>query len=569
MPYAPPRPHEMFSDASSSAEVASSFESYKSAVADSHDRTQRANLRFVPGVGAVSAANETAAQDLTAVLAGLEKSASADVLSSLSSQLETLKAVLPDLSKDWSSASPLSTGLVAYDLQAPAKLLLPRRTPLRNRTPRTTQGVGTTARYKRITGLTNLGVGGVADQTTFFNSEAVSTTFGGVTGLRRPPKISYAADEKAVLFAEQGLSDSVTAKATYQSQGFQDLRSLSHTALLWATMVGEEKNLLLGRSSASGFAGAIAAPTAVAATAVAAGAGQTGNSANIANLYIYVTAKGGGGESVASTVLNSTALAAVTGRVLNVTWTDSPGALGYNVYAGTTAGIASAWYYGTTGTNAFTMQFTGAGTGGALNSGTAPSPALVAGTDTTANAVGYDGFLTVLSDPTQSGYVGRQNATFSTTNPGGEFQTAFSAMFAKNMADPNVIYLYAGGRVALSDLLKTSSSSNYRLTIDSGEAGTGTHLGSLVTGLVNEVTGTMVDLEVHPYMPLGTAIIHSESLPMPDTNITSTTEVRNVVDYMAIEWPQIQLTFDVSTYLLGSLIFYAPGWSGAILGIAN
>lgn len=564
MPYAPPRPSEMFPDLRPS-EVVDAFESFKSAMSDSHKRTDELNLRFVDGEGARPAGASSNAAAVAEAIASLEKSASADVLASLAGQLDTLKAVLPDLQKDWSSAAPLSTGLVAYDLQAPAKLLTPRRTPLRNRTPRNTQGVGTTARYKRITGITNLGVGGIADQTTFFNSETTTTTFGGVTGLRRPPKIAYAADEKTVLFAEQGLSDSVTAKAQFQSMGFTDLRQLSHTALLWATMVGEEKNLLLGRSSASGFKGAVAAPTAVSATAANPGVGQTGNTANIANLFIYVTTKSGGGESVASTVLNSTALAAVTGKVLNVTWTDAPGATGYNVYAGTTTGIANAWFYGSTGTNAFTMQFVGAGTGGANTTGAQPPAA-----DTSAQAGGYDGFLTVLTDPTQAGYVGRLNANLSTTNPGGEFQTAFTSMFTNgNLADPNVIYIYPQGRVALSDLLKTSPSSNYRLNIDQGSTASGTHLGSLVTGLVNEVTGTMVDIEVHPYMPQGCAIIHSENLPMPDTNVTSTTEVRNVVDYMAIEWPQIQLTWDVSTYLLGALIFYAPAWSGSIVGIAN
>lgn len=562
--YAPPSPAEMFPGLSG-VELADRMELFKAALASSYADTEARNLRYIPGstAGAVPLGGD-GAQTTLAKIESMTKGASPEVLASVGSHLEALKGMLPDIAKDVTSTSPLSTGLVAYDLQAPAKLLLPRRTPLRNRTPRSTAGVGTTGRYKRITGLTNLGVGGVSDQSIAFNSESVSSTFGGVTGLRRPPKISYAADEKAILYMEMGLSDSVTAKAQYQSMGYQDLRQLSHTGILWASLVGEEKMLLKGRGTASGFTGALAAPTAVAATAATAGAGQTGNSANIAHLFIYVTAKGGFGESVPSVVLDSTALAATTGKVLNVSWTDAPGALGYNVYAGTTTGIANAYYYGTTQNNTFTINFTGAGTGGALNAGTQ-----TAGTDTSGDANAYDGFLTVLSNPSVSGYVGRQNAFFSTTNPGGEFQTAFSTMFAANLADPNIVWIYAGGRVALSDLLKTSSSANYRLTISSGETAQGTHLGSLVTGLLNEVTGTMVDLEVHPYMPPGCAIIHSETLPIPDSQVTNTVEVRNVVDYMAIDWPQIQLTWDVSTYWLGAPLFYAPAWSGVILGISN
>lgn len=44
-----------------------------------------------------------------------------------------------------------STGLVAYDLEAPAKNLYPVLTPLRNRIPRVTKssGAGTAANWKR------------------------------------------------------------------------------------------------------------------------------------------------------------------------------------------------------------------------------------------------------------------------------------------------------------------------------------------------------------------------------------------------------------------------------------
>lgn len=554
----------------SSREAVDLFEAYKSVLSDVQANPGK------PGDIALKAAGimPNASGRVTAeAIADLEKAVGPDVLASIAPQLEKLKGVEADLAKDWLSNSPLATGLVAYDLQAPAKYMVPRATPLRNRTARSTQGVGTTARYKRITGVTNAGVGGVADQSTFFNSESVATTFGGVTGLRRPPKISYASDEKAILFMEQGLSDSVSMKAFYQSQGYENLRQLSQTALLWATLLGEEKSLLYSRGSAAGFTGAIAAPTAVTIGAAAnPTGGEVGNSANIATLFVYVTARSGRGESVASAVVSSTALSAATGKVLPITWTDSAGALGYNVYLGTTTGIANAFYNGSTGTNAFTTTFTGAGTGGVPSTGAQPPAA-----DTSADANGYDGFLTVFSDPTQAGYVNRLNAPFSSTNPGSEYQAAFAALYGNAgplggqtlLADPDVIWIYAAGRVGLSDLLKTASSANYRLTIDNGEANTGVRLGSIVTGIVNETTGTMVDFEVHPYMPAGCSIIHSETLPVPDSEVSATVEVRNVCDYTAIEWPQMQMSYDTSTYMLGSPLFYAPAWSGTLLGIGN
>lgn len=570
--YAPPRPVDMFGPDVKGAEVADRFEAFKADIQKSIDTPFDPMAILYKKEGLEPPSGAPAAR--TAILDELEKSVSPEVLASISPQLEKLKGVEADLAKDWLSNSPLSTGLVAYDLQAPAKYLVPRDTPLVNRTPRTTQGVGTTGRFKQILGVSNSGTGGVADLTPFFNSESVSTTFGGVTGLRRPPKISYAAADQAILFMEQGLSDDVSMKAFYQSQGYENLRQLSQTALLWATKVGEEKSLLYARGTATGFSGALAAPT-----AVAIGANQTptggavGNSANIATLFCYVTAKSGRGESVASTVVSSTTFSAVTGKTSLITWTDSPGALGYNVYLGTVTGIANAFFDGTTQVNSFQTTFTGGGTGGVPSTGAQPP-----GSDTSGDANAYDGFLTVLSNPNVAGYVSRLNSTLSTANPGTEFQAAFAALYNNAgpsggqslLARPNVVWIYAGGRVALSDALKTNPTGvGYRLTIENELANTGVKLGSIVNGLVNEVTGDMVDLEVHPYMPKGCSIVHSETLPIPNSEVSSTVEVRNVVDYTCIEWAPIQMSWDQSTYMLGSPLFYAPVFSGAVLGIGN
>jgi hypothetical protein len=77
----------------------------------------------------------------------------------------------------------------------------------------------------------------------------------------------------------------------------------------------------------------------------------------------------------------------------------------------------------------------------------------------------------------------------------------------------------------------------------------------------------MVDFSVHPYMPAGSSLIWSKSLPFPDSEISNTIVAKNVQDYLYQAWPQIQFTYDASTYQLGTLVFYAPAWSGAITGL--
>jgi hypothetical protein len=113
--------------------------------------------------------------------------------------------------------------------------------------------------------------------------------------------------------------------------------------------------------------------------------------------------------------------------------------------------------------------------------------------------------------------------------------------------------------MSLGQWLKLNANTvSYRLMIMDDER-TGGTVGAVVSGINNQVTGSMVDLNVHPYMPLGCSLIRSNSLPVPDSEVNNTAEVINVQDYMSVEWPVIQMTYDQSTYLFGTLVHYAPG----------
>lgn len=488
----------------------------------------------------------------------LSKSISADTLASVREELSRASGVASDIGKDLTTTSPLSTGLVPYDLEAPAKLLTPRPTPLRNRLARV-KGEGLARQYKRITGYTGTGTGGVG-VTRPGITDSTTNTFGSLSFVRGP-KITYAADEKTIAYRQFSMSDQVNWSAQFSGQGFQDIRQLSQTSVLYASMLMEERMILGGRQSGSGYSLAYPAVTGVAATARSAGAGETGQTATLAHVYVYVAAEGQWGESVNSTVLDSTALAATTTNVLDVTWTDVTGALGYRVYAGTTTGIANAFFCGRTGYNSFTINFTGGGTGGVPNAGAHPTSS-----DTSASSTDYDGILSILGNGTDGGYLKRVNSAFSTTNPGSEYQTAFASLYDSVKSDPDEVLFNGNDRKQLSDLLKTASSSNYRLTVTQDEIG-GVVIGDVVTAIQNEVTGKVVQLTVHPWLLQGNTPILSWTLPIPDTEVSNTIEIVNVQDYMAVAWPVVQFTYDISSYWLGTLIYYAPAWSGLVQGI--
>jgi hypothetical protein len=555
MTFSAPKVADLFSDASPK-EAAERMEEFTSELSKS-----LSNASSVPG--------QAPQADPTAQLEALvaNKSLTPDAASGLQNALAAQRLAMQDIQKDITLTSPLSTSFAAFDLEAPAKMLTPRPTPLRNRIPRK-KGVGTSHRQKQILGYTGTGTGGVGN--TWPGITQSTTTQFGAIDYERGPKISYAAQDLILPYNSYSLSDSVTFDANFSGLGYQDLRQLSSTSTLYATMLMEERMMLMARGTASGYSGALSAPTFTLASPVAV-TGQTALAAT--TYYVNVTADAGisgngFGESILGTEANT---AVASGDVLTIT-VASPvtGALGYNIYVGTATGNANLKYQGTLkGTGTFTIQ--GAGTQGLVGNNaaftTTGAAATRAAADTSAYSTGYDGILATVLGP-NSGFNNAINSTFSTSNPGGEFQTAFAAMYQNVKADPDMVLLNGNDRKQLSDAIKSGSNANYRLVINNpGEDGT--TYGSVVTGLQNEVTGKSVDLMVHPWLNQGVAPILSFTLPIPDTEVSDVWANFLVQDYMGIQWPVTQFSYDFSTYFRGTFFCSAPAWNGAVSGIVN
>jgi hypothetical protein len=514
----------------------------------------------------------------------ITKALTAEGLASLTQALASMQ--VPDMTKDLSLTSPLSTGYVAFDLDAPAKMLTPKPTPLRNRIPRR-RGMGTSHRFKRITGFTGTATGGVgvtwpgitsATQTNFANPTSANNLF-----FNRGPKISYAGDESSVLYQQFSLSDELDWATQFSGQGYQDMRALSRNAVLWSSMLMEERMLLYGRGTAAGFGGVLPAPTGVAVSAgrtlVAPEVGITNASGN---LYVRVVAENGD-QGFSQATAASAAGAYTAGQVVDVTYTLPPGATGARVFislaAGADPGDASRFLYttsagtiynGRSGFNKLTIQGTiqTAGTVPTAYTTTAGTVVnLTAADGGSAYATGYDGLLPYCTGAT-SGYTTKLNTTFSTTNPGVEYQAAFAAMYLAVKATPDRILLSAQDRVQISDAIKGTAASNYQLRIDQSDTG-GYTMGALVTQIQNEAAGGIVSLDIHPWMPQGNSLILSDTLPIPDTQVDAVYAVYNVQDFMGIDWPVNQFSYDTSSYWYGAGVCFAPAWLGSVVGIQN
>lgn len=576
----PVKTAEMFADASSLEERGDRLEALKKALSDSvkrHDSGQDAFVAasergnedgpvgILKGLG-TGPGSATKRMDAVAERFGnLTKSLTTEEQNAVRDELESLKDMIPGLGKDITVASP--GNLHPYDLEAPAKQLVPRFTPLRNELPRQ-RGQGTAREYRRILGYSNSGMGGVANLVPFFNSESDSgtPTFGSLA-LRRGQKISYAMDVHTANYMEMSLSDMVTWKAYFTDLGFENVRELSQMALLWAHLLGEERAMLYGRgASGSGYEGAVAAPTY--STPTNAG---SGSSLGTGVYKIKLTSYTGTGESLPGSEVTSASITA--GNTLSVPVTVQPtGAIAYGVYM-TAAG-------GSTNTETFQGFFIPTSGNIVINAYVAGG-AVVPAADGSFNANGYDGFLSVLTDPTQAGYAARFDVTYPGMNIAGNttaannvgdkpWQDAFASLYASVYADPEEAWLAAPQRRQITDFLRTANTTAaaYRLTIDNSGA-TDMQIGGMVTGIVNESSPTarIVDLRVHPYMPAGASFIRQRVLPIPDSGIGDTTTVTAVQDYMSVDWPQIQFTYDASTYWYGTLVHYAPKWSASILGL--
>lgn len=623
---AAPKPSELFADAKSDAERAERFEAYKAVLGDNIKAAHAGGARYVHGEGfsRVTPVDNSAGERIEK-LRELSKSLSGDQAAEIQATLNSMQA---DLRKEIDSGGAGSAGtptlggnttlgqtqgFVAVDLEAPSKKLVPRETVTRNLLPRDNTGKGTGLSYRRVRGWSNSNSSaGVGDMTSFFSSEQENTSYSGVAAIRRPNQISYATDVNTVAYMEQGLGSSVSWRSQYAGQGYEDIRQLAATALLYSTMTAENKNLLYARgATANGYSGPLNSGAGPAASNFTVTESTTGGFlASSSTYHLYATLSSGAGETTAIDIgggaLTTTGSTGSIKVVPSSSFAVPAGTLGINLYLGNPGSTTTAYYIGTMVPNANTANAFVATT--LPTSGAQPTAA-----DASSNTFAYDGLLTQLTNVAgASGSIGNGTGYFaqfagcaaaSTANGinavgDAPFQQAFAAMYgastypnggnlygtasggnatygqvqgaafgAKLLADPDTVLLDGTIRAALGQFLKTNASTSaYRIMLTEGGVN-GEKIGAVVNGIYNQVTGKPVDLVVEPYMPPGASVLYSKSLPVPDAEISHTFVVKNVQDYMMYEWAAMGMTWDASTYMFGTVLGYANAWSGAITGL--
>ena len=348
-----------------------------------------------------------------------------------------------------------------------------------------------------------------------------------------------------------------------------------------------------------GYTGPVSAPSAPTVTTAI-----TGGSIAAGTYSFILTAIAGGGESAPSAVATGTAITGSSGSA-TIGFPQMPsGGMGWNIWA-LNASTGNFYFQATVPNGQYQFLLTAINAAG-------PTLAYNSTQDSTANPNGYDGLMTVGLNPSLSGYVAQYVSSATAANTKNSvsgaaatgtvacgdtpWQNAFAALYGsatnpgnygmssgapswqwtggtaygqKLLARPQTVFVDGVIRAAMGQFVRSAAggATAYRVIMAPDQATGGMNVGSIVNGIANQTTGDMVDFDTHPYMPVGNSYIWTKTLPIPDSEITNTVVAKNVQDYIYQMWVQIQFTFDASTYQLGSLVHYAPAWSGAISGL--
>lgn len=260
-----------------------------------------------------------------------------DTMNPTQDTLDLVKGALRTPDDRIAKAISTGTGLLAYDLQAPAKSLYPFVTPLRNSVPRIGGGTGTATNWRQVTALIGSG----------FDS------MGWVPEGQRSGQMSYTTATRSASYVTIGEEDAATYEAISAGRGFEDIQARMTFRLLQKMMLKEEMAILAGNASLQ--LGTPAAPS-----LSASGSGATLPAATYSVIVVALTLEGLQNSGLAGGVATTKTITGADGKTFVLSGgssNKSAGAtqavtLGQTLFAGVAAiqgAVAYAWYVGTAG----------------------------------------------------------------------------------------------------------------------------------------------------------------------------------------------------------------------------
>lgn len=468
------------------------------------------------------------------------------------------------------------SGFQPYVLEAPAKVIFPVRAPFAKLAPRMV-GKGTDIEHwKSILSVFNQGG-------PFSQAHLGGATDGG-TSIDSPVYVVNPYQSYYQTIAEYNF---ITFQAQWRSRALEgDMLARRKIELLYALKLQEENWLLNGAAKCW--------PPAPGLLTTAA----TGGTFAAGTYWIVITATNGSGETLALGGATATAKSIITTgatSTITVTFSGVPWATGYNVYIGTGATqpansamwmTAAANYVGAAkpvqptdyiGSMSITATITVNST-----SGTAYSTTVTNGNTATVNGPMFDGAMSLCYlNPNGGGNisVGEQGMTSMIVQPSAtsgllalsDIQLLLRKMLSQAGADPTHLFVSPVEAVTIDNLVGTSS--NYRIVADPTNPNSVGNLtaGQKVRKILNQATGTELDVVTCPYLPQGSIMAGSYEIPFPVSGVTDPPfRVMVNQDYLAVDYPptpanpqQYGFGYFVDETLVNQ---YSGGW-GVLSGI--
>lgn len=490
--------------------------------------------------------------------------------------LELMKKALamPDdlLGKSISTA----TGLVAYDLQAPAKNLYPFVTPIRNVMPRVGGGTGTATNWRQVNAIIGSGF----------------DAMGWVPEGQRSGQMSYSTSNKSATFVTIGEEDAATFEAISAGREFEDIQARMTFRLLQKMMLKEEMAILAGNAS-------LALGTPATPTLSASGTGGTLPSTTYFVKVVGLTLEGYQNSSVSGGIATTKNVTGVDGKMFtlnggssNISGEASQAlTLGQSLFCSVTpiqGAVAYAWYVSSsTGTETLQAITTinSLAVSAPLAIGNQPQSAITG--DTSANAAyAYDGLLTTALKNGSNAYVNSlATGTAGTGTPltasgrGSvvEIDNMFQAMWNNFELSPTVLYVNAQELKNITNKV-LSNASGPLLRYDAPADGSDGEYQLTASGVVQFYYnpfaiygGLRIPIKIHPRVPPGTILGWAENLPIQyqSNEVPNVAELKTRQDYYQIDWPITTRQRQVGVYAEEVLAVYAPFAMGVITNIAN
>ena len=500
----------------------------------------------------------------------------------MGSMVDALKKALggvinkESLEKAWNQSGSATSGITNYDLEAPAKSLVPVITPLRNMIPRVGGGTGTQTNWRAVTAVNTTKVGI------------------GVPQGQRGRVQTVATKDYTAPFVTIGLEDYATDEAELAAMGFDDVLALMTLNNLRGLMIGEEA-LIIGGNGVTGGGGVAlgTTPTPSLTPSISNGSIATGSTYGVICVALTLTnylncdltlqaatavpQSGQVTGADGNTFFYNAGTAQKSAEATTTIASGNTGSIAATVTAVPNA-VAYAWFFGVAGSEILTQittinsaLITGA------TAGATQTPASFTA-DYSQDQYVFSGLMSIANSASSGAYIktmatgtaGTGTTLTADTNGGCvEIDTALKSFWDVSRLSPDAMWVSSQEQAAIGEIILEGGSSaaqRFVFTTDQGNVKGGV----IVRSYLNKFTmsgNQEIPVHLHPNIPPGTILFTTSQLPYPLSNVANVMQVKTRRDYHQIDWPRKTRRYEYGIYSDQVLQHYFPASLGLITNI--